>query len=354
VSKALARGVSAADVFAIDVGSGTQDILISDDRLAKPMLKIVMPAPTQLFAARIRKSRKDVFCDGYTMGGGAITGALRAHSEKYKVVMTPGAARTVRDDLEQVKERGIEIGEESDLKGPHLKLTLMDVDMTAFEAGLAMMNYSLPKDLVVAVAVQDHGVAPRGVSDREFRFDQIGKKVKKGATFKDFIITKKTKIYSRASAVIQSLNDQGYQNVLVMDTKIAGIYGGLYGENLPAIAMDVGNGHTTAASIAEDGTIAGIFEHHTASLTPKTLREYLQKLADGTLTNEEVFEDGGHGAYVKEPVKPNAIIATGPRREIALKIKMPVKFASPLDDVYMVGPVGMIRAYRALHTPGAL
>lgn len=337
-----------SDVFAIDVGSGTQDILISDDRLSKPAVKLVMPAPTQLFATRIRKSRKDVFCDGYTMGGGAITGALRAHAEKYRVVMTPEAARTVRDDLEQVKERGIEIGQESDLKGPRLKLTLMDVDMTAWEAGLAMLNYSLPKDIVVAVAVQDHGVAPKGVSDREFRFDQIGRKVKKGATFKDFIITKKTNKYSRVSAVIQSLNDQGYEKVLIMDTKIAGIYGGLYGEKLPAIVMDVGNGHTTAAAIAEDGTIAGIFEHHTSSLTPKTMRLYLEKLQDGTLTNEEVFEDGGHGAYVKEPVKPVSIIATGPRREIALKTKLPIRFASPLDDVYMVGPVGMIRAYQEL------
>ncbi len=341
-------GRSAGEVFAIDVGSGTQDILISDDRLVKPALKIVMPAPTQLFAAKIRKSRKDLFCDGYTMGGGALTGALMAHAEKHRVVMTPDAARTVRDNPDQVRERGIEIGDASDLKGPHLKLTLMDVDMTAYEAGLAMMNYTIPRDIVVAVAVQDHGVAPKGVSDREFRFDQIGKKVKKGATFKDFIITKKTKIYSRASAVIQSLNDQGYNDVLVMDTKIAGIYGGLYGEKLPAIVMDVGNGHTMAASIAEDGTIAGIFEHHTSSLTPKTLRDYLQKLTDGTLTNEEIFEDGGHGAYVKEPVKPISLIATGPRRAIALKTRLPIKFASPLDDVYMVGPVGMIRAYQTL------
>jgi uncharacterized protein (DUF1786 family) len=282
------------------------------------------------------------------MGGGAITGALRRHAEKYRVVMTPAAARTVRDNLDEVRERGIEIGKESDLPASHARLTLMDVDMGAFETALETLNFRLPKDLAVAVAVQDHGVAPEGVSDRQFRFRHFTKKIKKGATFRDFIITEKTRAFSRASAVIQSLNDQGYDDVLVMDTKIAGIYGGLYGVKLPAIAIDVGNGHTTAASVCEDGTILGMFEHHTMQLTPDTMRMYIEKLAAGTITNEEVFDDGGHGAYVREAITPRAIVATGPRRQMALKTGLDVKLASPLDDVYMAGPVGMIRAYKAL------
>jgi uncharacterized protein (DUF1786 family) len=335
-------------VFAVDVGSGTQDILISDDRLEKPVLKIVMPAPTQLFAAKIRRMRRDLFCDGYTMGGGAISGALRSYVEKHRVVMTPDAARTVRDDLDRVRDMGIEIGDESLLTPGHAKLTLMDVDMSAFEAGLATMNYRTPKDVAVAVAVQDHGVAPKGVSDRQFRFGEIARKIKKGATFRDFVIRKMTGKYSRASAVIQSLNDQGYSDVMVMDTKIAGIFGGLYGEAPPAIAIDIGNGHTTAASIAADGTIAGVFEHHTMQLTPDSMRGYLERLADGTLTNEEVFEDGGHGAFVREPVTAGEVVATGPRRRAMAKAGLRFRYASPLDDVYMVGPVGLIRAYWAL------
>ncbi len=331
------------------MGSGTQDILLTDERLAFKM-KLVMPAPTQLYAAKIHNTRKDIFCDGYTMGGGAISGALIKHAQKYRVVMAKEAARTVRDDLEQVKKRGIEIGKESDMQGSYRKLTLRDIDMAAFKNALEGLNYVFPKELTVAVAVQDHGVAPKGTSDRVFRFKQIGDKIKKGATFKDFIFTKKTPAYSRVSAVIQSLNDEGYEDVLVMDTKIAGIFGGLYGEPLPAIAIDVGNGHTTAASVSEDGFIAGIFETHTSDLTPKKMASYIQRLADGTLTNKEIFDEGGHGAYIKEPVKPKVIVATGPRRNMALKMKLKVKPATPLDDVYMVGPVGMVRAYQALRS----
>jgi len=308
----------------------------------------VMPAPTQLFAAKIKNTRKDVFCDGYTMGGGAISGALIKHAEKYRVVMTKEAARTVRDDLEQVKKRGIEIGKEGEMPGPYRKFTLRDLDMASFKRSIEDLNVIFPGDLAVAVAVQDHGVAPKGMSDRAFRFKQIGDKIRKGATFKDFIFMKKTPLYSRVSAVIRSLNDEGFKDVLVMDTKIAGIFGGLYEEPLPAIAIDVGNGHTTAASVSEDGTIAGIFEHHTSDLTPRKMSLYLKKLADGTLTNDEIFEEGGHGAYIKTPIKPKVIVATGPRRDIALRTKLNVKRATPLDDVYMVGPVGMVRAYRAL------
>lgn len=338
------------DIFAIDVGSGTQDILVTDPKMKGIKAKIVMPAPTRLFAAKIRSSDNDVFCDGYTMGGGALTGALMDHAEKHRVVMTEEAARTVRDDLDQVRERGIEIGDESLIAGDHAMYTLMDVNMDSFRSAFEMMNYTLPgpEDLVIAVAVQDHGSAPRGVSDREFRFDQIGSKIKKGATFKDFIITEKTPVYTRASAVIQSLRDRGYMNILIMDTKIAGIFGGLYGEELPAIVMDVGNGHTTAASIAADGSIVGVFEHHTASLTPDKMRDYIERLASGTLTNKEVFDDEGHGAYIREPISPKSIIATGPRRDKALKTGLSIKYATPLDDVYMVGPVGMVRAYQAM------
>lgn len=75
---------------------------------------------------------------------------------------------------------------------------------------------------------------------------------------------------------------------------------------------------------------------------------YIKKLADATLTNEEIFEAGGHGAYVSEPITPKVITATGPGRDMALRMKLNVKLATPLDDAYMVGPVGMVRAYKAL------
>ena len=65
----------------------------------------------------------------------------------------------------------------------------------------------------------------------------------------------------------------------------------------PRIIINFGNGHTVAA-LLDEGRITAIFEHHTSRLRPEKLRDFAEKLCDGTLKNSEVFEDGGHGAYI--------------------------------------------------------
>jgi len=75
---------------------------------------MVMPSPTRIIAGRIRGISGDVFISGQTMGGGPVTGAILEHiGAGNRVVMTPEAARTVRDDPERVMAMGIEISEET-------------------------------------------------------------------------------------------------------------------------------------------------------------------------------------------------------------------------------------------------
>ena len=62
--------------------------------------------------------------------------------------------------------------------------------------------------------------------------------------------------------------------------------------------VNVGNGHL--GSSGHEGLMWGLFEHHTRLLTPTGL---LSKTPTGTITNEEVFADGGHGAFV-HPDRP--------------------------------------------------
>ena len=47
-----------------------------------------------------------------------------------------------------------------------------------------------------------------------------------------------------------------------------------------------------------EGRIVGIFEHHTGEINRAQLEDMLEKLARGTLTNEEVFNTSGHGALI--------------------------------------------------------
>jgi uncharacterized protein (DUF1786 family) len=119
-------------------------------------------------------------------------------------------------------------------------------------------------------------------------------------------------------------------------------------DDRPALIINFGNGHTVAALLAED-RIAGIFEHHTSELSPEKLREFARKLCNGTLKNSEVFEDGGHGAYIDSvPGKVAATLVTGPRRQVFLSsraLKGAVA-ASPGGDMMITGCIGLVEAWK--------
>ncbi len=86
---------------------------------------------------------------------------------------------------------------------------------------------------------------------------------------------------------------------LLMDTGQAAIFGdALYlPDDSPALIINFGNVHTVAALLAE-GRITSIFEHHTSELSLEKLAEFTEKLCNGTLKTSDVFENGGHGAYI--------------------------------------------------------
>ena len=107
--------------------------------------------------------------------------------------------------------------------------------------------------------------------------------------------------FTRMQSVIKSLaKDNPEFKPVLMDTKFASIAGVCYDKEVlklnSFVVMDIGNGHTTVASI-EDGKIQGVFEHHTRDLTPERLEELVIALADGTITHEDVHDEGGHGAF---------------------------------------------------------
>jgi uncharacterized protein (DUF1786 family) len=99
-----------------------------------------------------------------------------------------------------------------------------------------------------------------------------------------------------------------------------------------------------AASVFE-GKISGVFEHHTSMLTPNKLFNYIDELAAGVLLHEQIHGDGGHGAWIAEPIDGfECVVATGPLRKILQKTDFKVHYASPAGDVMMAGPMGLIKA----------
>src|SRR5207302_9568608 len=94
-------------ILAIDIGTGTQDILVLEaGSLIENAVQLIMPSPTTLLAERIKQAtrdRVDLVLTGVTMGGGPDHWAVEAHLKAgMKVFATPDAARTFDDDLERV------------------------------------------------------------------------------------------------------------------------------------------------------------------------------------------------------------------------------------------------------------
>ena len=90
---------------------------------------MVLPSPSQIYAAKVREVTelgRDLFISGEIVGGGALASALKKHVEKgLRVVISENAAYTIRNDLDEVRELGIEVipGEElKDFKGEKLRI----------------------------------------------------------------------------------------------------------------------------------------------------------------------------------------------------------------------------------------
>lgn len=333
-------------ILAVDVGVGTQDIMLYDSEdTIENSFKMVMPSPTKILAERIRNHHNDIFIKGNTMGGGPINKAVKNHLDRgYNVTMTESAAKTIRDDLERVKKFGINIIPD-DEKHPEIgSVELKDIDLEAIEMAFAKFDVKMDFD-EIGIAVQDHGYMS-GLGDRNFRFMKIKEKLNVPRRPEEFAYHGDVpEYYTRMRAVLKTL--KGYKPTL-MDSKFASVCGATCDEYVKElesyIIMDVGNGHTLAASY-EKGKIIGVFEHHTRALTTQKLQNLINKLKEGTITHEEVHDDAGHGAWVTRPMdKCECIVATGPQREMLKKTNLKVHYAAPAGDVMMTGPAGLIKS----------
>jgi len=349
-------------ILAIDIGAGTEDVLLYDSRKKsiENCVKMVLPSPSQVFAAKVREATrlfKDIFVKGDIIGGGAFSFSLRTHIENgLRVVMTENAAYTVRNDLDEVKELGIEItAEESEPRNFEGEtLTIQEVNLAELQRFLTEFDETLSDVDVVAIAVQDHGVFPKGMSNRKARIQKMKELLTDNPKPEALAFTEEeipSCFLRMRSAALASRRQLPKAKVLLMDTCPAAILGCLRDPVVektdPILAVNVGNGHTMAAVIS-NGKIVGVMEHHTRLLNPKKIKRLLVALANGKLSDEEVFEDNGHGVFfLTDPPgfsKINKVVASGPNRNILAKTHLSVHSAAPAGDVMMTGPMGLVEA----------
>ncbi|HEY0735368.1 MAG TPA: DUF1786 domain-containing protein [Herpetosiphonaceae bacterium] len=349
-------------VLAIDVGTGTQDILLFDsDGPVENSYQLIMPSPTLRIAQRVRaatKAQQSIMLHGVLMGGGPCHWAINDHIQAgLPVYATPDAARTFDDDLDKVQAAGIYLFDEnSPAERAHdaVHIEMRDLDLDAITAALDAFGVE-PRWDVLAVAVFDHGNAPPDVSDRKFRFDYLAERLKDGGWLTDLAFTRAgiPIQMTRLHAVAESVPDM--VPLVVMDTAPAAILGALDDPLVAAqpevLIANIGNFHALAFHLAGH-TIRGLFEHHTGELQPEQLNTFLERLAGGTLTNDEIFSSQGHGALIldRTPAQKPLLATTGPRQAFVQSWGTngaQLYRAVPHGDMMLTGCFGLLRAVAA-------
>ncbi len=343
-------------LLAVDVGAGTQDILLCEEGVPiENSAKMVMPSQTVIVGKKIDRARlrgEDVFLAGTTMGGGASARAAKRQIDAgFRVFASPKAALTFNDDLERVKKMGVLITEEAPPEADVVEMA--DLDLPGIKETFERFGLDMPRD--VAVAVQDHGRSPNR-SNRVVRFEEMARVLDSGGDLRSFVHLDPPPIFNRMGAVKEMLDRAGLRP-MIMDTGPAAIFGATLDPRCaePALVLNIGNGHTIGAVVADE-RITALFEHHTSALTADKLLRFSERLCDGTLTNGEVFEDGGHGAHVVEAPgaeKIRSVVVTGPNRERFLGSGLlgelgPVVSAAPGGDMMITGCLGLVEAWKML------
>lgn len=347
-------------ILTVDVGTGTQDIFLYDSRVdLENGFKLVLPSPTMIIHRTLKEAarRKEaVVLTGVTMGGGpSAWGAEALIKSGAPVFATPDAARSFDDDLEKVRQMGIQIVSEDEaaaLARNIRSVALRDFDFALIAGTLRQYGVSLSSLAAVGVAVFDHGAAPADISDRQFRFDYLDQIIRAENDLTGFahLAGNIPPIMTRLLAVERSA-DSLPAPLVVMDTAPAAVIGACY-DPLAAsksrkLVANVGNFHTLAFRLGPRG-IEGVFEHHTGLLDRNALEALLTALADGSLTHADVFDHHGHGALVYEhtPIPLNApdfnVVVTGPRRSLLRGSSLKPYFAVPFGDMMIAGCFGLL------------
>jgi uncharacterized protein (DUF1786 family) len=344
----------------MDIGSGTKDILLYDDeKNIENCIKIVVPSPSSIYARKVietTKLRKNLLIYGDVIGGGKFTSALLSHIKNgLSVTMDEYSAYSVRNDLEQVKEFGIRIIKTNNLPkvfdGKEIELD--EIDLKKLKEFLINYDEDLSDIDAIGIAVQDHGAAPVGMSNRKFRIRKMKELLSKRNDIFDLTFIENTiprNFIRMNSAFKASKRILTEKRVIIMDTSFAAILGCLCDPIIkktdPFLAINFGNDHTLAFIIS--GTeVCGMMEHHTKLLNPEKIRNLIDRFVSSKIDDSDIFNDGGHGAFYLSPLKKfeiELIAATGPNRNLIKKTGLKYHFATPGGDMMMTGPLGLAMA----------
>jgi uncharacterized protein (DUF1786 family) len=350
-------------ILAVDVGTGTQDILLFDTTAApENCVKLVMPSATSIAAARIREAtqgREPVILTGQLQGGGPCQWALEDHLRAgLPAYATPEAALTFDDELDHVTDMGVVLVSEAEargLRGAHIRLR--DLDLEAIGTALRAFGIEAEYD-GFAVGCLDHGNSPPGYSDRLFRFDHLRSVVERGLDLRTFayLPVELPDYLTRARALAGSLPDD--VPAIILDTGPAAALGALQDPEVALhnerLVLNLGNMHALAFHL-QGLEIVALYEHHTGEMSNDQIEDFTLRLIDASLRHDEVYSSQGHGVFYTTP-RPRIhgvpfLAVTGPQRNRLRDTRLlRPYFAAPHGDMMLSGCFGMIEAFAYRHS----
>ncbi len=348
-------------ILALDIGAGTTDILLYDSRKTiENCIKLVIPSASPVQAARVAnvtEQGKNLFVEGFTIGGGSFSRALQRHVKAgLQVYMTELAAYSVRNNLDDVASRGIRIVETPPEGFDGVTLLADELDLVPLRALLASSGETLDSLDAAAVAVQDHGTYPSGASNRKTRLAHMQAALEQGPTPLSlaYYQAEIPLQFPRMRSAVLRLGEQlGPERVLAMDTAPAAVYGCFADPRVEAHAsgnmllINAGNGHTLACILSGERVVA-LLEHHTKYIDTPIFPDYLRLFANGEARDSDAYMESGHGLfYLGEPPGMESIeliAATGPNRGLVERTGLDVYYPTPGGDMMMTGPMGLVRA----------
>jgi len=349
-------------ILTIDIGAGTTDTLVFFPDSGRHYKAVAISAIKKT-AENVLSTQSDLLVTGTVMGGGEVSKAVVQHARSHRVYMTSRAAQTVNDNLEKVREKGVAIVSESEMRSlqkskPVRKIKFGDLSPDGIKSLLTELgvgwNFSY-----VAGAVQDHGVCPESLTTLDFRHQVMKERIKDNPSPERFLFSydEIPEYLTRMKATGSLLSEIPHKKLFMMDTGVAAIVGGSLDPRLQEcthfIIVDIGNSHTLGAVLSE-GLIGGFFEYHTNGLTSQVIEQLLINLAEGKLAHQDIVAEGGHGAYIRSCPginKIEKIVVTGPRRrEIMRGTKLEYIEGAPLGDNMMTGTAGRISVGSSLYS----
>ena len=341
----------------VDIGAGTMDVLYYDDE-TDLSYKAVVKSPVLYVAEQAQGLSGKLLVRGGEMGGGPISEFLKKRARESEVVMSASAAATIHHDIDRVTSLGIKVvpdeeAEELSQAGGYSALTLDDLDPQRLRQ--IVEGFGVPYSFdIIGVCAQDHGVPSAGISHLDYRH-HIFRNILDNNPFPQAALYDQQAVpavLNRLRSIAASCKLLPAKEAYVMDSGMAAILGASLdlqaAKKQRIMVLDIATSHTVGAAL-EGGELAGFFEYHTRDITLGRLEQLLIDLADGKLEHSRVLSEGGHGAYTRKAFGYRAceiIVATGPKRKLVEKSRLPMHFGAPFGDNMMTGTAGLLEAIR--------